>query len=565
MCKHRRRLRRESGTDRIRVDERRAALVGLGIATLASAIWLFSLDSQLTFIADDWELLVKRHGWGPDYFLDPYHENIVVGPAILYKLLLTIFGMGSALPYYCVSIGLFLTSGVLLFFLLRRRVGDWPALIGAVLVLFLGAAFEDLFWAFQMGYFGSMVAGLGMLLALDREDERGDAIACALLAVSLAFSSLGLTFAAGAAAEIVTGRRPRARRAYVALLPFALYVLWWVGWGHDAESNFSVENIANLPEFVYNAASAGMVSLLGLATGDGSEPDQPHLIWGQLLLVPAIVAIGWRVYRERSLPRGLAIALALGIFFWVSAALVQNADRLPTSSRYQYGSAIFLLLIAAEALRGLRIPRFAVGIAAAVAVFSLTGGMPLAEREHEERWRPTGQYLRSTLAAIDIAGESAEPGYRIAFAPTPVATAARYLDARGDYGTPAYSASELAARPEAEKEGADLTLAQALGLALTEPAPGDRTIACEVLQASAEGATGITLFRGGFSLENETGADVEVLLSRFAAGFPVSMGSLPAGVKTALTIPADGSGRPWSLGLRGGGPVRLCTTEPAAS
>ncbi len=557
------RLQRESGK-RTWVGRQRAAVACLAVATIAAAIWLISLDSHLTFIADDWELLVKRQGWGADYFFDPYHENIVVGPAILYKLLLLVFGMGSALPFYFVSIGLFLSSAVLLFVLLRRRVGDWPALVAAVLVLFLGAAFENLLWAFQMGYFGSMVAGLGMLLALEREDERGDALACALLAVSLAFSSLGLTFVVGAAVEIATGRRPRPRRAYVALLPFALYALWWAGWGHTAESNFSAGNIANLPEFVYNAAAAGIVSLLGLATGDGSEPDQPHLIWGQLLLIPLIAGVGWRVYRDRGVSRGLAIALALGVFFWISAALVQNADRLPTSSRYQYGSAIFLLLIAAEALRGLRIPRVAVAIAAAVAVFSLSGGIPLAEREHEERWRPAGESLRSTLAAVDIAGESVEPGYRIAFAPTPVATAARYFDARADYGTPAYSESELETRPKAEKEGADLTLALALGLALRDPAPGERTIACESLQASAEGGTGITLLHGGFTLANETAADVEVMLSRFAEDFPVSFGALPAGAKTALSIPLDGSERPWNLGLRGEGPVRLCTTEPAA-
>ncbi len=545
------------------VSAQRAALVGLGIAMIAAGIWLFSLDSHLTFIADDWELLVKRQGWGAGYFLDPYHENIVVGPAIVYRFLLTIFGMGSALPFFVVSVGLFLTSAALLFALLRRRVGDWPALVGAVLVLFLGAAFEDLLWAFQMGYFGSMVAGLGMLLALERGDERGDAIACALLAVSLAFSSLGLTFVVGAAVEIATGRRPRARRAYVALLPFALYALWWVGWGHTAESNFSAGNIANLPEFVYSAAAAGIVSLLGLATGDGSEASQPHLIWGQLLLLPVIGGVAWRIHRERSLPRGLAIALALGVFFWISAALVQNADRLPTSSRYQYGSAIFLLLIATETLRGLRIPRFAVGIAAAVAAFSMTGGIPLAEREYEERWRPTGESLRSSLAAVDIAGPGAEAGYRIAFAPSPVATAARYFDATADYGSPAYDESELEARPEAEKEGADLTLAQALGLALTEPAPGDRTIACEPLQASAEGETGTTLLHGGFTLANEASGDVEVMLGRFAAGLPVSLGPLPPGVKTALTIPVDDSDRPWALGLRGIGPVRLCTTEPS--
>jgi hypothetical protein len=82
----------------VEVSAQRVAIAGLGLAVIASAIWLFSLDSQLTFIADDWELLVKRHGWGLEYFLDPYHENIVVGPAILYRLLLTVFGMGTRCP-----------------------------------------------------------------------------------------------------------------------------------------------------------------------------------------------------------------------------------------------------------------------------------------------------------------------------------------------------------------------------------------------------------------------------------------------------------------------------------
>src|SRR5260221_1539168 len=164
-----------------------------------------------------------------------------------------------------------------------------------------------------------MAAGLGMLLALEREDEKGDRIACAVLAASLAFSSIGLTFIVGAAVEIALGRRPRGRRLYVALLPFALYAFWWVGWGHTAKSNLSLHNVEHLPRFVFNAASAGITSLLGLATGDGGEPSQPHLIWGKVLLVPLIAGVGWRIYRDRALPPGLPLALALGPLFWQSA------------------------------------------------------------------------------------------------------------------------------------------------------------------------------------------------------------------------------------------------------
>jgi hypothetical protein len=543
------------------VSGQRVVFVCLGIAVAAAAIWLLSLDSHLTFVADDWELLVKRQGWNPAVFLDPFHENIVVGPAVVYRLLLTVFGMGSVVPFFVVSIGLFLTSAVLLFVLLRRRVGDWPALVGTILVLFLGAAFEDLLWSFQVGYFAATAAGLGVLLALERDDERGDRVACALLAVSVAFSSLGLTFVVAAAVTIATGRRPRGKRVYVALLPLAVYVLWWAGWGHTAESNLSAHNIEHLPQFVFNAAAAGLISLLGLATGDGSEASQPHLIWGKLLLIPVIGAVGWRIYRERGVSRSLAIALGLAVFFWMSAGLVREEARLPTSSRYQYASAIFLLLVTAETLRGLRIPKLAVVAAAVVTGLALSGGISLMHREYSERWRPTGEYLRSTLAAVDLAGASAQPGFRVAFAPSPVVTARHYLLAADEYGSPAYSEAELESRSPAELEGADLTLAQALGLSLLPPARGSRTIGCQSLQASAGGETGLTLLHGGFTLANETEADVEVLLSRFAEGFPVSLGPVPPGTRTALTIPVDNSERPWNLGLSGEGPVQLCTTE----
>jgi hypothetical protein len=542
--------------------DRRAAILGLAIAVAASAILLIGLDSHLSFIADDWNLLVKRHGSSPDVFLNPFNENIVLGPAVIFKLLLAVFGMGSALPFYLVSISLFLTSAVLLFVYLRPRVGDWLALISVVLVLFLGAAFEDLLWAFQMGFFGSMAAGLGMLVALDRGDRRGDRIACALLAVSLAFSSLGIAFAAGALAELALGRRPRGERAYVALLPLALYAVWWAGWGHNAQSHVSLHNLEHLPQYVFDTASAGITSLLGLATGDGSEPSQPHLIWGKLLLLIAIALAAVRVVREGRVSRGLAIVLVIALAFWILAGLNRSPERFPTSSRYQYPSAVFLLLIAAETLRGLRVPRLAIPVAAVVAGLALVGGITLLHREYTERWRPAADSLRSSLAAVDIAGPSAEPGFPVTFPPSVTVPARVYLSAARDLGSPAFSEAELEARPESERASADLTLAQGEGLALVPPNRVERTVRCQPLRASAAGDTGVTLLQGGFTLTNTTSAGVNVLLGRFSDGLPVSLGSLQAGATASLTIPVDNSNRPWNLWLTGDGPVRLCTTTP---
>jgi hypothetical protein len=550
--------------DRFRTENlaRQAPTILLAAAALVSAGLLISYGARLSFISDDWELLVRRHGLSAGLFFEPYAEHILVGPTLVWKLLLGLFGMGSATPFYAVSIATFVLSAILLFAYARSRVGDWLALLAAVLVLFLGAAFEDLLLASQIGYFGSMAAGLGVLLALDRESEDGDRVACALLVVSIAFSSLGLIFVAGAFADLLLGRRPRERRLYIPLLPLALWGLWWAGWGHDAESHLSADNLRGVPSYVFDAAAAGFTSLFGLATGDGSEPDQPHLIWGRLALIGVVILGAVKVARERRVSRGLAVVLVLALALWVVAALNRSPERFPTSSRYQYPSAVFILLVAAELLRGVKVPPPLVVAAAAGTFLAAVGGVSLMNRELTERWEPATDAIRYSLAAVEIAGPSADPAFPVSFPPRVTVSADRYLDAVSDHGSPAFDEAELAGRPPEERLAADLTLASALGLALVSPEPGERVLRCQDLQASAEGGTGVTLLQGGFTLNNRGAAPVEVLLSRFADEFSVDMGPLPAGVETSLTIPADRSDRPWNLGLRGQGPVRLCTTEP---
>lgn len=531
----------------------------LGAAVVASAILILGLNSQLTFIADDWELLVARDGLSVATVFEPFHENIVVGPALVYKVLQGTFGMSSAMPFYVVSISLFLASAVLLFAYLRSRAGDWLALLAAVLILFLGAAFEDLLWAFQLGYFASAAAGLGMLLALDQEDERGDWVACGLLVVSIAFSSLGIVFLVGAIADLILGRQPRLRRLFVVLLPAALFAFWWLVWGHDAESHLSGENVTGLLGYVYDAAAAGVVSLLGLATNDGTSPDQAHLVWGKIIVPLVAALVAFRIWRDSGISRGLAIALGMALAFWVLAGLNRSDERFPTSSRYQYPSALFLLLVMGESLRGLRLPRPALALATVGVVLAVVSGMSLMEREQDERWRPAAEAIRSSLAAVELAGPSADPAFPVTFAPNPTVSAARYLDAARDFGSPAYSEAELGQRPELERAGADLTMAQALGLSLAAPQSADAH--CQRLKATASGDTGITLLGGGFTIANQGSARVEVMLRRFARGdFSVSLGPLDPGVKTALVIPPDLAKRPWSLGLEGRGPMRLCTT-----
>jgi hypothetical protein len=529
----------------------------LAVAMTVSAVLIFGLVSDLSFIADDWELLVVRQGWGLDTFFEPFNENIVVGPAFVFKALLAIFGMSSAMPFYVVSIGLFLLSSVLLFALLRRRVGDWPALVGAVLVLFLGAAFEDLLWAFQIGYFGSMAAGLAMLLMLEREDERSDYAACALLAVSVAFSSLGLVFVAGALVDVAFGRRPRLHRADVIFWPLFLFAIWWAGWGHEAKSHLSADNVVHLPSYVYDAAAAGVTSLLGLATNDGSGGDQPHLIWGKIVFALLAIGVGFRILRDREVSRGMAIFLTLAFAFWILAGLNRNEARAPTSSRYQYPSAVFLLLIAGQALKGIRIPAGAVPVAGVAAILAAIGGMSLMTREQEDRWVPAANSLRASLAAVELSAPSTAPAFTVEVPPTITFPASRYLAATSEYGSPAFTEEQLAERPATERATADLTMAQAMSMSLISPAGSFDE--CRRLSASIEADVRTALPSGEYLIENESASPVEVLLRRFAHEFPVTLGPIEPGASAALPIPQDQTSRDWRLGLGGSGPVRLCS------
>src|SRR3954449_10476591 len=93
----------------------RAPVFLLLAAMVASATLLISYTSHLTFLGDSWELLVRRNGWSPNTFLEPFNEHPVVIPALVYKALLAAFGMKSALPFHIVAIFLFLLCAVLVF------------------------------------------------------------------------------------------------------------------------------------------------------------------------------------------------------------------------------------------------------------------------------------------------------------------------------------------------------------------------------------------------------------------------------------------------------------------
>jgi hypothetical protein len=537
----------------IRPRKPRLASLLLCAAVAASCTLLVALDSQLTFVSDDWQLLVERRRLSLDAVMRPFHEHIVLAPAVIYRVLLHVFGMSSALPYFAVSIGLFALSAALLFVYARRRVGEGPALAAALVVLFLGAASEDLLWAFQMGFFGSAACGLGMLLALDRDDRDGDLLAAALLVGSLCFSSLGLAFAAGAAVHVfLDGRKGR---AYVAVVPLLLYALWWAGWGHSAESHLSVENLLGLPAYVFDAAAAGVAAMFGSAPGytDLAHPGTGY----RALLVLLALVLAARTIRRRELPHPLIVALAIGLAFWLLAGLNRDALRFPTSLRYQYPSVLFLLLIAIEALDGVRLGRLGSLAVVGISCLAAAAGIHLLTHAYDQTWKPRSEKVQATLAGLELAADHVGKSVHVGV-PSPTRLDGRaYLLAASRFGSPATPLSQLPTLPRNERAQVDKTLARALGLTLLRTRAKGLG-ACRRIAPAGTGAP-VRVMPFGNHVLFDTGPGVaRIRIGRYGDGQGVFLGALQEGAAARVALPADRSEVPWRLSLAGSGRVELC-------
>jgi hypothetical protein len=542
--------------------KRNAPVVLLTAALLASAALLLALESNLTFFQDTWAFLLHRRGVSADVFLEPHNEHIVVIPVALEKLLIAVFGMTSALPEQVAMTLVLAATGALVFVYARRRLGPWPALLAAVLLLFVGPAWEVLLWPFEIALAGSVLFGVAMLLALDPGTRRGDLAACLFLTISIGFSSLGVPFAAAALVDVCLRRRSHGlRRAYLAAIPILLYAAWWAGWGHNAETHLSLHNVALSPLYVFEGLAASLSSLLGLAAiGVAGKA-----VWGTPLLLALLAGLAWRLGRGfRPSPRLWPVAAATAAY-WLLAAFNYIPGREAYASRYMYAGVALTLLLAAELLRGVRLSRAALLAGGAVTMLAVASN--LAPLQHGRDWlRGQTVLTRSDLAALEVARSSVEPGFSLTpeVAGTPSLVdidAGDYLAMVAEHGSPAYTPAELlAASPEARRQ-ADVVLGQALPIGTaTEPGkPHGGAGTCVEAVGKAKSSADVRLHPGVTRIAVAPGGPAAISLRRFAAGgYPVVPAPAPGGETTVLRIPHDSSARSWWLHVEAAQPVRVC-------
>lgn len=533
------------------------------VAMAAAAATTLALTSELTFLQDTWEFLISRQDLTLDNLLRPHNEHLVVFPVLIEHLLVEVFGMSSAWPEYVVLTIFLLATAALLYVYVERRVGSWLALFAAVLLLGLGPAWEALLWPFEITFVAPVTFGIAMLLALERGDLRGDLAACAFLVLALGFSGLGIPFVLAAAVAIALGPRETwLRRSFVVAVPVALYAVWYLGWGQDAETHVTLKNVLSAPRFVAESMAAAVGSLVGLGPDPRNGATDPT--WGRAILVALVVVLGYRQLRGRPGfdPRLWPIAAA-ALFNWFLMAANAIPGREATSSRYLYIGAVFVVMILANLLRGVRPSRPVLVLAGALTLIALGPNLVLLG-QGRDALEAQSVLTQADTAAIEIARRTVDPDFQLTAELAGTTTlvdvaAAPYFEATDEHGSPAYTPAELIGAPEAGRRQADIVLAQALPLStVTRPgAFGPPTENCVVLPPGEK--QGVAIGSGATRIEVAPGPEAEFNLARFALEeYPVPTEGAPGDSATVLRVPRDAGARPWRLQVVAAQLVRVC-------
>ena len=133
----------------------------LAVGLAASAAVIVWQTRRLYFFGDEWAFLLDRHlGW--EQLVLPHNEHWSTLPLISYRLMFQIFGIDHHLAYALLPVLLHVGICVTSYALMRRhQIGGWSAVLATLLLAFLcGNLAENPLWAFQIGFLGSLLAGL---------------------------------------------------------------------------------------------------------------------------------------------------------------------------------------------------------------------------------------------------------------------------------------------------------------------------------------------------------------------------------------------------------------------
>ena len=324
------------------------AHVLFAILSIVAAVTLLWLGRGMTFFADEWALIESRSLGDIQSWFVPHNEHWFTLPVLLYRGLVETLGIGSYMPYHAVLVALHVVVAILVYRLTSRSAGRRFALVGGAIVLFLGGGFENLYWAFQIGFVGSTLLGLLAMEVTDVGPSPTRAwIVAGLLLASLATSGIGVVMSFAVGIEWLVDRRWRPFVPYL-VVPAATFMIWYLifgRYGHAPERDpLSATAIASIPRFVAD----GLGSVLGVVAG------VPYAA-GLFVLIAVVIAVGLRHRRRLRSPRVVGIALAVVAQFALAALIRAHLfDGAAEYTRYLYAPVVLAIVAAGVLVRGIK-------------------------------------------------------------------------------------------------------------------------------------------------------------------------------------------------------------------
>jgi len=505
-----------------------------------------------TFSGDGMVLIVTSPDFDWQTALQPHGGHLLLNPRVLYVSLLELFGL-SYLPYRILTaLAACLTVG-LLFTWLIRRVPKWVALVPCLILLFFGTDHLHMLQGNGITICFSLAMGLLSLLMLERDDRRGDVIACVALVVGVATYSVALPFVAGAAVLVLLSRQWR--RLWIPAVPLALY-LAWVIWSRSQDFGASggqadLSAAADFPRWVFEASGAAMYGLSGLSFG-WSRGDTLDLIdlRAALIATMTIAAVVLCVTKGRS-TRVLWAVLSIGLAFWGLQVLVSDdVGRLPDDARYMYPGAVFCLLILGAAGQGFEWRKSAIIGLYLLGAIGLINNAALLAR-NGDYYREQARVYKANAGAVAIAAGVLVP--RAGSVPQieksdlvndPIAVI--FLMADIPYGTFAATPEEMLEVPDRSRRAIDSGLVAGIGVKRTTAEGPVRGI-CTPATADRTGSVAVDIAEGRTVIRSRDGLD-ELLIGRFADTPSVPLGTLKPGEPALVTIPPDSADVSWKVG-----------------
>lgn len=433
----------EARPDPAEPDARRPAVpLGYWVAHLASlaagGVFLLKLDHWGWFWYDDWDFVQDRGLVHSQLGLwAPHNDHWSTLPILAYRALLTTFGMRSYVPFLILLAVLHLTLAHVLW-RMSLRVGASPLMATALVTVFafLGAGSQNMVWAFQIGFVGSVLFGWLWIWATDHDGGFGrrDVAGWALGLASLMCSGIGVPMLMAVAVAVALRRGLRAAALAVSA-PVAAFGVWYVLYGRLAARAAPIDKstVLAIGTYTFDGIENAFSTTVGFA-GAGA--------------VLAVLLVYGLLRRDRGAGPSDAIARAgtAGVvlayaFIGIgrSGLGVAEVDR----TRYVY-IAIALVLPAAALLltacfRPARGPLLAFGLIIAVVFAVNVNALVIAAHASTARVLPAKQQI---LAAYDLAndGSFVFPGApAVSYAgPAPSIAGLRQFRRSGWLGPPDY-------------------------------------------------------------------------------------------------------------------------------